>query len=219
MKRILLTLLTLIITIAALTGCEKKEEEKSIETETYVEENEVQVVHHDTENVDFRIAVITGDMKTGFERLIGDAKKEEAANHYRFYEYRDFNMFKSVFDCGSVDITTLPLEEALEVYRENPEFICLLSINAELENGYGVTAATQKFAKTYPFALQVFIEEMKYSAKEATCIDGDEMRALIEAYLTEQEEELPGDEFYYPLPEETDEGVEVIDVEEPEEND
>lgn len=139
-------------------------------------------------------------------------KKGEAANHYRFYEYRDFSMFRSVFECGTVDITTLSLAEALEVYREDPEFICILSINEEMEDGYGVTVATQKFARMYPFALQVFMEEMKYSAKDATCITGDEMRTLIENYLEEQEEELPGDEFYYPLPEITNE--EIVDIEE-----
>ena len=53
---------------------------------------------------------------------------------------------------------------------------------------------------------------MKYSAKDATCITGDEMRTLIENYLEEQEEELPGDEFYYPLPEITNE--EIVDIEE-----
>lgn len=218
MKKSIIALMTLLIAATALTGCDKKEETKApAATETYVEENEIQVVHHDTEDVDFRIAVITGDMRTGFERLIGDAKKEEAANKYRFYEYKDFSMFKSVFDCGTVDVTTLSLEDALAVYRENPEFICILAINAEMEEGYGVTVATQKFAKRYPFALQVFMEEMKYSAKEATCITGEEMRTLLETYLTEQEEELPGDEFYYPLPEITNEEAE--DAEEPEEND
>lgn len=218
MKKSIVAFMTLLIAATALTGCDKKEETKApAATETYVEENEIQVVHHDTEDVDFRIAVITGDMKTGFERLIGDAKKEEAANKYRFYEYKDFSMFKSVFDCGTVDVTTLSLEDALAVYRENPEFICILAINAEMEEGYGVTVATQKFAKMYPFALQVFMEEMKYSAKEATCITGEEMRTLLETYLTEQEEELPGDEFYYPLPEITNEEAE--DAEETEEND
>ena len=218
MKKRLFVLLAILTVIAVLTGCEKKEEEKTPSaTETYVEENEIQVVHHDTENVDFRIAVIQGDMMTGFERLMEDAEKEEAANHYRFYKYQDFKSFKAIFNCGNVDIATISLEKALEVYREKPEFISILSINAEMEEGYGVTVATQKFARTYPFALQVFMEEMKYSAKEATCIVGEEMQTLIENYLTEQEEELPGEEFYYPLPELTNE--EVIDVKEPEEND
>ena len=212
MKKSLLTLLVMLMTMTVFTGCDKKEEETATATETYVEENEIQVVHHDTENVDFRIALITGDMMTGFERLREDAKKGEAANHYRFYEYRDFSMIRSVFECGTVDITTLSLAEALEVYREDPEFICILSINEEMEDGYGVTVATQKFARMYPFALQVFMEEMKYSAKDATCITGDEMRTLIENYLEEQEEELPGDEFYYPLPEITNE--EIVDIEE-----
>lgn len=217
MKKSLITLLTVFLAAAVLTGCENKEEEKNTATETYVEENEIQVVHHDTENVDFRIALVTGDMITGFERLREDARNHEAANQYRFYEYMDFSMFESIFDCGAVDIATISLEKALACYREKPEFICILAINAEMENGYGVTVATQKFARTYPFALQVFMEEMQYSAKEATCIIGKEMRTMIETYLTEGEEELPGDEFYYPLPEVTDE--EIVDVEETKEND
>ncbi len=215
MKKYLTVILSMMAVLALFTGCEQKEEDPSPATETYVEENEVQVVYHDTENVNFRIAVITGDMMTGFERLIADAKKGEAANHYRFYEYEDFYMCQYLFECGTMDIATLTLEEALEFYKENPENICILSINAVTEEGYGVTAVTQKFAKMYPFALQVFMEEMKYSAKDATCIVGDEMRAMIEEYLTEaEEEELPGDEFYYPLPEASEEAVE-----ETEEND
>lgn len=216
MKKRLLILWMMLAVAAVLGGCEKKEE-KATATETYVEENEIQIVHHDTENVDFRIAVITGDMMTGFESLMEDAKKEEAANYYRFYEYRDFRMFRSLFNCGTVDIATLSLEDALEVYREDPEFICILSINSQGEDGYGVTVATQKFARKYPFALQVFMEEMKYSAKDAVCITGDEMRSLLEEAFTEQKEELPGDEFYYPLPELV--GEEIIDIEEQETDD
>lgn len=216
MKRSLLILLTMLLSATVLTGCEKKEEAAPA-TETYVEENEIQVVHHDTENVDFDIAVIEGEMLTGFERLMGDAEKKEAANQYRFHKYADLSKFKSLLEAGIFEIATLSLEEAVAVNEEKPEFICVLSINANTEAGYGVTVANINFAKTYPSALKVFMEEMTYSAKEATCITGEEMRTLIEEYLTEQEIELPGDEFYYPLPEITEE--ENVDVEELETND
>lgn len=202
MKKSRIILPVMLFAALTVTGCETKTEENIAQpTETYVEENEVQVVYHDTEDVDFRIALIEGDMSLGFERLMEDAQKEEAANNYCFYEYEDFSKFKSLFDFGTVDIATLTLEDALAVYRENPEFICVLSINAEMEEGYGVTVASTDFVKMYPSALQVFLEEMSYSAKEATCIMGDEMKYLIEEQLTSREEELPGDEFYYPLPE------------------
>lgn len=206
MKKSRIILAVMLFAALTLTGCEPKTEENIAQpTETYMEENEVQVVYHDTEDVDFRIALIEGDMEPGFERLAEDARKGEAANDYRFYEYEDFSKFKSLFDCGTVDIATLTLEDALAVYRENPDLICVVSINAERENGYGVTVANTDFVKTYPAALQVFLEEMSYSAKEATCIMGDEMRYLIEEQLTSWEQELPGDEFYYPLPEPEDE--------------
>ena len=217
MKKTYLTLTLLCICLLGLAGCGKEEADQPIPTETYVEENDIQIVHHDTENVDFRIALIKGDMATGFERLREDARREEAANHYRFYEYDNFGLFRSVFNCGTVDIATLSLEDALEVYEEDPEFICVLAVNREGEDGYGVTIATQKFARMYPFALQVFMEEMKYSAQEATCITGQEMRTLLEGYMEEQGIELPGDEFYYPLPELVNE--EVIEVEEIETDD
>lgn len=202
MKRSRMILFAAMFGILALSGCAKKEEKPvPQQTETYVEENTVTVVHHDTENVNFRIAVIKGEMTAGLERLMADAEKGEAANHYRFYEYDDFSKFKSLFNCGTIAVTTLRLEDALEIYKENPEFICLLAINSEAEDGYGVTVANTAFARKYPFALQVFMEEMAYSAKEATCITGEEMRALVEEELIAKGEELPGDEFYYPLPE------------------
>lgn len=218
MRKNMFTLLAVMFGVLALAGCSPKEEKpQPQQTETYVEENTVTVVHHDTENVNFRIAVIKGDMTIGLERLMEDAEKREAANNYSFYEYDDFSKFKSLFDCGTIAVTTLRLQDALEVYKENPEFICLLAINSEAEDGYGVTVANTAFARKYPFALQVFMEEMAYSAKEATCITGEEMRYMIEEQLIAWEEELPGDEFYYPLPELPDE--ETVDVEEPETND
>lgn len=208
-------LLSLVLMAAVLaTGCEKKDEKvQPQQTETYVEKNTITVVHHDTENVDFRIAVIGNEMKSGLEHLMEDAKKGEAANRYRFYEYDDFSKFKALFDCGTVDVATLSLQEALEIYRQNPDFICLLSINYEGEDGYGVTVANTAFARTYPSALKLFMEEMMYSAKDFTCITGEEMRSTVEGYLTVQGEELPGNEFYYPLPELPEE--EVVDAGEP----
>lgn len=212
MKKTYLVLTIICVMLLGLAGCSAKKTDEPTLTETYVEENEIQIVHHDTENVDFRIALIKGEMEEGFARLREDARRGEAANRYRFYVYDNFPLFRALFECGTVDVATLPLKDALEIYRENPEFICILAVNMEGEEGYGVTVATQKFARTYPFALQVFMEEMKYSAKEATCITGAEMRTLLESYLEEQEVELPGDEFFYPLPELTNE--EVIEVEE-----
>ena len=114
MKKTYLTLTLLCVILAGLAGCGKKDTEQPTPTETFVEENEIQVVHHDTENVDFRIALIKGDMATGFERLREDARREEAANHYRFYEYDNFGLFRSFFTCGTVDIATLTLKDALE---------------------------------------------------------------------------------------------------------
>ena len=97
----------------------------------------------------------------------------------------------------------ISLEDALKFEEEKPGTLCLLSINEKSEDGYVVAAVTKEFAKTYPLALQVFMEEMQYSAKDATCIVGDEMRLMIENYLTEAGKELPAEEFYYPLPETT----------------
>ena len=62
----------------------------------------------------------------------------------------------------------------------------------------------------YPFAVQVFLEEMQYSSKEEPCILGEEMKMLVQDYLTENELHLVEDGFYYPLPEVTEE---VIDTE------
>lgn len=202
MKKRLIVLLAMLMGVLAVTGCEKeKEEEQILPTETFVEENEVQLVYHDTENVQFKIAVIEGEMTKGLERLIEDAEKGEAANQYHFSKYSDFSNFSMFLKYGIMDIAVLSLEDVLTLEEENPGNLCLLSVNGELEEGYVVAVANIKFARTYPLALQVFLEEMQYSAKDATCIVGEEMRGLIETYLTEQEKELPADEFYYPLPE------------------
>lgn len=218
MRKKIVVLLAAMCAAAALAGCGKKEEQQKPQlTETYDEKNTITVVHHDTENVDFRIAVIKGEMATGLENLMADAKKGEAANRYRFYLYDEFSMFKSLFDCGTVRVATLTLEDALSIYRENPDFICLLAVNSDTEDGVGVTVANTKFAREYPSALKIFMEEMLFSAKEATCVTGEEMRSVVEEQLIAMEEELPGDEFYYPLPELPED--EVIDVEELENND
>ena len=76
MKKRLIILFATLMGVLALTGCEKKKEEVKIQaTETFVEENEVQLVYHDTENVEFRIAVIEGKAASGLERLMNDAEK------------------------------------------------------------------------------------------------------------------------------------------------
>ena len=204
MKKRLIILFAAMMGVLALTGCEKeKEEAKAPATETFVEENEVQVVYHDTENVEFRIAVMEGKTTSGLERLMNDAAKGEAANQYQFHEYSNFSNFHILLKSGMIDIAVISLEDALAVEEEKPGMLCLLSINEELENGYLVAAASKEFAMTYPLALQVFMEEMQYSAKDATCIVGDEMRLMIENYLTEAGKELQAEEFYYPLPETT----------------
>lgn len=219
MKKNLMRLLLAMFGVFMLTGCGQKEEKpQPQQTETYVEENTVTTVHHDIENVDFRIAVISGEMETGLTNLMEDAENGEAGNRYRFYEYDDFSKFRSLFDCGTVDVATLSLRQALEIYRQNPDFICILAINSEGEDGYGVTVANRAFVSAYPSAMKLFEEEMKYSAKEAVCITGAEMRSLIEEQLIAWEEELPGDEFYYPLPElPAEEATDVNSQEQPEE--
>lgn len=225
MKKKLLALGMLLAFTLALAGCEKKEENEPVETETYVEENEIQVVSHDTENIYFKIGIMEGEMTAGLERLMADAERGEAANQYRFYKYKEFYQFRYLLENNLLDLATISLEDALSLYQENPDLISLLAINSEREEGgYGVTVATKKFAGSYPYALQVFMEEMAYSSKEFTCIRGEEMRALVEAYLmgetgTEMEEEeteeieeteLPGDDFYYPLPEPIEETEESV---------
>lgn len=199
MKKSLINVVLILMAVLMISGCEK-EEEKAPATETYVEENEIQLISHDTEDIDFRIAVIEGEMTAGFERLMQDAQKGEAANVYRFYKYEDLSKFETFLKGGMMEIATVSLEDALELNEENPGMFAVLSINAESEDGYGVTIVNTGFAKGYPAALKVFMEEMKYSAKDAVCVTGEEMKATIEAYLTEQEMELPEDEFYYPLP-------------------
>jgi hypothetical protein len=208
MKKYFIILLAVMLGAGIMTGCGKEKESKAPATETYVEENEKEVVYHDTEDVNFRIAVIEGEMLNGLERLMDDAKKDEAANRYHFYRHKEFANFESLLEFGTIDIATISLEEALKVNAENPELICLISVNAEMKEGYGVTVANRTFARTYPLALKVFIEEMSYSAKDAVCIMGQEMKALVENYLSEQGAELPGDDFYYPLLEESVEEIE-----------
>lgn len=204
MKKRLIILFATLMSVLALTGCEKKKEEAKIQaTETFVEENEVQLVYHDTENVEFRIAVIEGKAESGLERLMNDAEKGEAANLYQFRKYSSFSNFDVFLKVGVIDIAVISLEDALKFEEEKPGTLCLLSINEKSEDGYVVAAVTKEFAKTYPLALQVFMEEMQYSAKDATCIVGDEMRLMIENYLIEAGKELPAEEFYYPLPETT----------------
>ena len=211
MKRRLTILFAMLMSVCALTGCDKKKEEaKALATETYVEENEVQVVYHDTENVDFRIAVIEGEMSRGYERLMEDAAKEEAANKYRFYKYSDFSNFHVYLENGMMEIAVISLKDALAIEEEKPGLLCLLAINGENEEGYYATVAKTDFVKMYPFAVQVFLEEMQYSSKEEPCILGEEMKMLVQDYLTENELHLVEDGFYYPLPEVTEE---VIDTE------
>lgn len=209
MKKKLLSLGMLLLITAALAGCGKKEETiDPVATETYVKENEIQVISHDTENVYFKIGVIEGEMTAGMERLMEDAQRGEAANQYRFYKYTDFYKFQYLIENNLLDIATISLEDAFTLYEEDPELLCILAINSEREDGgYGVTVATKKFAGSYPYALQVFLEELEYSSKGFTCIRGEKIRILIEAYLTGETEEpeseetvLPGDDFYYPLP-------------------
>ena len=200
MKKRLIILLAMLMGTLALTGCEKKKEEtKAPATETFVEENEVQLVYHDTENVDFRIAVIEGEMSNGLERLIEDAEKEEAANKYQFFKYSRFSEFHVFLESGMIDLAVISLEDALAIEKEKPGVLCMLSVNGKTDDDYVVTVGNIEFVKTYPLAMQVFMEEMKYSAKDATCITGEEMKLMIESYIVEMEKELPEDGFYYPL--------------------
>ena len=217
MKKSFIMFLVILLGLGVVTGCGNAKEQETPATETYVEENEVEIVYHDTEDVNFRIAVIEGEMLKGLERLMADADRGEAANRYQFYKHKEFSNFETLLGFETIDIATITLKEALRVNEENPELICLLSINAEMEDGYGVTIANRTFARTYPLALQVFMEEMSYSAKDAVCITGEDMKLLIENYLTEQGIELPGDDFYYPMTEEADE--EIGNTEEQETND
>lgn len=215
MKKSLLIFLTVLTSLLAFTGCEKKEEEKAPATETYVEENEVQKVFHDTENVDFRVMVVEGELTFGLERFMQDAEKNQAANAYRLYKYRDYSEFSFLLERGMFEIATITLEDALSIDEKNPGVLCVLAITSKLEDGYGAVVGNVDFARTYPLALQVFMEEITYSAKDAGYILGDEMKMLIADYLTEQEIEQPEEEFYYPLPE-----LETAEtVEETEEND
>lgn len=205
MKKKLLALGMLLTFTAALAGCGEKKENGPVATETYVEENEIQVISHDTENIYFKIGTIEGEMTAGLERLMADAERGEAANQYRFYRYTDFSKFEFLLERNLLDIATISLEDAFTLYEKDPELLCVLAINSRQEDGsLGVTVATKKFVVGYPYALQVFMEEMKYSAKDAVCVTGEDMKTEIVAYLTGEEtseEELPGDAFYYPLPE------------------
>lgn len=205
MKKKLLALGMLLAFTLALAGCEEKEENGPVATETYVEENEIQVISHDTENIYFKIGIIEGEMTAGLERLMADAERGEAANQYRFYKYTDFSKFEFLLERNLLDIATISLEDAVTLYEKDPELLCVLAINSKAEDGsLGVTVAAKRFVVGYPNALQVFMEEMKYSAKDALCITGEDMKTEIAAYLTGEDdwaEELPGDDFYYPLPE------------------
>ncbi len=202
MKNMKRLLLLTVLAATVLTGCGQEEKKpKAVQTETYTEENTVTVVSHDTEGIDFRIAVLP-EMSEGLTRLIQDAKREEAANDYRFYEYTDIEKYRALFDCGTIDIATMTLSDALKIYQENLVPISVIAINSELEEDLGVTIVTRSFAAKYPAALKVFIEEMKYSAKESFCVTGEEMCQQLESYLTEagySAEELPGTEFYDPF--------------------
>ncbi|MGN0335596.1 MAG: hypothetical protein ACI4DV_08055 [Lachnospiraceae bacterium] len=184
--------------VSALAGCGEEKKPEAVQTETYTEENTVTVVSHDTEDIDFRIAVIP-ELSAGLERLMDDAARCEAANNYRFYTYTDIDKYKALFDCGTVDVATMTLTQAMEINEEGKIAISILAVNPETEDEPGVIVVTRDFAGKYPSALKVFMEEMKYSAKDTLCVTGDEMRQQIEEYLSSKGIVIPEEEFFDPF--------------------
>lgn len=153
MKKILSVLLVLTMLLISLSACGVQNNDTALESDSQNVSESEEIVENTSDDVEVRVAGMTGPTSIGMVKVISDSSKGEAQGNYKFTIAGSADEISPLIIKGELDIAAVPANLASVLYNKTEGGVKLLAINNLgvlyiLDKNAGITSVEDLKGKT-----------------------------------------------------------------------
>ncbi len=153
MKKILSVLLVLTMLLISLSACGVRNNDTALESDSRSVSESEEIAENTPDEVEIRVAGMTGPTSIGMVKVISDSSKGEAQGNYKFTIAGSADEISPLIIKGELDIAAVPANLASVLYNKTQGGVKLLAINNLgvlyiLDKNSGITSVEDLKGKT-----------------------------------------------------------------------
>lgn len=129
MKKLLSVLLVLTMLLISLSACGVQNNASSHESDSQSVSDTEEIIENTPDNIEVRVAGMTGPTSIGMVKVISDSSKGEAQGNYKFTIAGSADEISPLIIKGELDIAAVPANLASILYNKTEGGVKLLAIN------------------------------------------------------------------------------------------